>query len=416
MNEKNPSFKKNMLWNAAGNIVYLAAQWLVTVLAVLLGGLGDAGVLALAMTVSAGFQTLALFGIRNFQVSDIEGKYSDSTYVGFRSVTCAAALVLCLAFALANSYSGEVCHAIALFMIFRLAENYSDVLHGIAQNNGRLDIAGKSFALKGAGLLLCFVGGYGLFGGLLEGIALMAAFSVLTTALYDFTAVRRVADFRIFAPLGQCKLLAARTLPLCAYQFLYALILSMPKWFIELECGNEILGAYSSVFAPVMLLQAVGSYLYAPFTSVFSRLLSEKRRAETFGLFYKLSAAILGFFLITLAAAVLFGEWAMVLVFGEQIRPYVGFLIPILFANLAVMYLGFLTMITVVLRQISLNLISFALGAGALAFTPLWIRGFGANGASYALIVSACIIISMLLFRILVLFSRMKPDSSEASE
>ena len=63
-----------MVWYAGGNLVYLVCQWLVTVLVTKLGGFGDAGVLSVAMSVSATFQTLAMFGMRNFQVSDIEDK------------------------------------------------------------------------------------------------------------------------------------------------------------------------------------------------------------------------------------------------------------------------------------------------------------------------------------------------------
>ncbi len=416
MKDKDKCFKRNLLWNAGGNVVYLIAQWLITVLVTVLGGLEDAGILSLAMSISASFQTLALFGIRSFQVSDREGKFSDTAYVGFRAVSCSAALLFCLIFALCNGYSPEVCHAISLFMIFRLAENYSDVLHGIAQNNERLDIAGKSFAVKGVGLLVCFLCGYWISSSLLLGILLMAAFSTLSTLIYDLPAVRHLSDFRLIAPLREYKLLVKTALPLCIYQFLNALLLSLPKWFLEIQCGNEVLGAYSSIFAPVMLLQAAGIYLYTPFTTVFSRLYGEGYKRKIFGLFYKISAAILGFFLLTLVAAVFFGEWALVLVFGDQILPYVDFLMPILIANLAVTYLGFLTMLTVVLRQIKWIVAAFATGTAVLLLTPLAVNLFGANGASYALLLASCVINAMLLCRILILFSKMTESATGDAE
>ena len=101
------SLKKNMLWNAAGNLIYLACQWLVTVLVTNLGAFHDAGLLSVAMSVSATFQTLAMFGIRNFQVSDVREKYSNTCYVQLRLLTCLAALVGCLLCSLILRYEGE---------------------------------------------------------------------------------------------------------------------------------------------------------------------------------------------------------------------------------------------------------------------------------------------------------------------
>ena len=198
------NMKKNMLWNAAGNLIYLACQWVVTVLVTNLGQFRDAGILSIAMSVSATFQTLAMFGIRNFQVSDVEGKYSDTVYVGFRSLTCAAAMLGCMLFALIGGYRGETLAAVFLFMLFRLAENFSDVLHGIAQKNGRLDVAGKSFAIKGIGLLVLFLLGYRFGGALWVGLLCMALFSCLSTICYDLTVTRGMAQFG-FCVRGNCK-------------------------------------------------------------------------------------------------------------------------------------------------------------------------------------------------------------------
>jgi O-antigen/teichoic acid export membrane protein len=145
-----------MIWNAAGNLLYLASQWVITVLVTVMGGLYDAGILSIAMSLSATFQTIALFGIRNYQVSDTKGRFHDSHYATLRAITCALAMVVCVLATLISGYDKSELLAVFLFMLFRLAECYSDVLHGIAQNRERLDLAGKSFAIKGVGIFLCF--------------------------------------------------------------------------------------------------------------------------------------------------------------------------------------------------------------------------------------------------------------------
>ena len=391
------TLKKNMLWNAAGNIIYLMSQWVMTVLVTVLGGLTDAGILSVAMSVSATFQTLALFGIRNFQVSDTQRKYTDSTYTGFRTLTCAGALLICMVFSLISGYLGGQLLAIFLFMMFRLAETYSDVLHGIAQKNDRLDIAGKSFSIKGIGLLVCFLAGFYLSKDLNVGLLLMTLFSCASTLLYDFPAVRKLSEFRLLDPLSRCGKLALETLPLCVYLFLASAISTVPRLILEMQCGKEVLGAYASIFAPALLLQSATGYLYNPFATQFAEWNRQKDRRAFCNLLLKLVLVILGISAVILLAAQFLGEFALVLVFGEQIREYVYLLQPILIVNILISYFGLLSMVVIVLRNFRWLLAGYAAGFLTVLFlTGPAIRLWGVNGTSYSLI-AAAVMTSLIL-------------------
>lgn len=391
------SIKQNVLWNAVGNVIYLACQWIVTVLVTVFGGFEDAGVLSIAMSVSGTFQTLAMFGIRNYQVSDLDGKYSDSCYMGFRLLCCGAAMALCVGFSLISRYFGGQLLAICLFMLFRLAESYSDALHGIAQKNGRLDIAGKSFAIKGVGLLGCFLGGYLISGKLNVGLFCMMLLSLLTTLIYDLPAVKRLVPFRLTDTVRCCGRLALETWPLCLYMFLSAALPTAPKLILEKQCGEVLLGAYSSIFAPAMLLQAAMGYLYIPFTTQFTEHLRAGNKRKFKILLTKLCIAILGIAVLVLVAAQFLGEFVLVLVFGGQIREYMDLLNPILIVNFLLSFLGLFCMLTVVLRRFGRLLAACGSAFVTCIFltTPL-IKRFGANGASYALI-AACLLEMLIL-------------------
>lgn len=412
---QNENLKKNMLWNAAGNIVYLACQWLLTVLVTRLGSFEDAGVLSIAMSVSATFQTIAIFGIRSFQVSDTENKYSDTCYVTFRVFTCAVALLGTLLFSLITGYRSNELVCILLFMLFRLAENFSDVLHGIAQKNGRLDIAGKAFAIKGVGLLTAFLAGFLLTRKLSVGIAAMALLSVCSTLLYDLTVTKRLADFRLLDLHTPWVELAKETLPLCVYLFCSSAVSTVPKLILEWQCGETLLGIYSSVFAPALLISAATGYLYSPFIPIFARHYQAGDRKAFLGAFLKLSGAILILALVTVIAAAFLGEFALVLVFGEQIRAHAYLLLPILFAIFASAYFAFLCTISVVLRDFR-----WLLGACIAALcveciiTAPWIRAAGLNATSYGFILSSVLGILVLLARMLyILFKKADKESAD---
>ena len=81
------SVKKNMLFNTVGSLVYYVCQWLPTVLIVRLSGYSDAGILSIAMSVTAAPAIIGLFNMRSYQVSDIQEVYNNDAYIKSRTVT-----------------------------------------------------------------------------------------------------------------------------------------------------------------------------------------------------------------------------------------------------------------------------------------------------------------------------------------
>jgi len=406
--------KKNMLWNAAGNLIYLGCQWLITVLVTNLGQFRDAGILSIAMSVSATFQTVAMFGIRNYQVSDVYGKYSDTCYVSFRIISCLVAMGGCIGFSLLNGYLGEQLLAIFLFMLFRLAENFSDVLHGIAQKNERLDLAGKSFAIKGIGILAVFLVGYRFGGSLTVGLLSMALFSWVSTLAYDIFVVRRLSRFGLLEKGWKWLPLAVETLPLCIYLFLNSALATIPKLILEKQCGEEILGAYSSIFAPALLISAAAGYFYSPFVTSFTRFYHAGDRKAFLSLFFKITAAILAFSGVAILAALFLGEFALTLIFGEKIKEYVYLLVPIFISIFVSAYFTFLCTLEIIFRDFVWLL--FACGSGVLlelVLTNAWITGSGINATSYSFILAAAVGSVILLWRMLRTVSKCRGKEEE---
>jgi O-antigen/teichoic acid export membrane protein len=387
--------KYNLIWNAFGNIIYLGCQWLMTVIVTRIAGYEDAGVLSLAMSISATFQTVALFGIRNYQVSDVNKKFSDSDYVSFRIFTCLAALLLCMIFSVINRYSFTQLTAIALFMTYRLSESFADVLHGIAQNNDHLDIAGKAFAMKGAATIVMFLAGYYLLGSLNGGLLLLAAGSWAITIFYDMRLVKKLSDFRVYFSPSKLSGLAINTVVLCIYMFAASAIATIPKFVLEKECDSEVLGIYSSIFAPALLIQAAAGYIFNPFAGKFAEYNQKKYYKGFFWLAFKLCITVLSISAVIFLIAAVYGEFGLVLLFGPTIADYSYLLIPILICTFATAFFAFFCMLEIVIRDFVGLISGCALGMTVTAvLSPILINKAGINGTSYALIagtIAACI-------------------------
>ena len=149
--------KNNILWSSAGSFIYMLTQWLLSVFIVRISGFDDAGTYSLAMSIANVFYGIAIYGMRNYQVSDISGKYENRQYIDSRFVTCLAAIIGCLIFTIINRYNLKTTIVICLYMIFKAHEALVDVFHGIDQKKWSMDIIGKSFIVRGLSNCLVFI-------------------------------------------------------------------------------------------------------------------------------------------------------------------------------------------------------------------------------------------------------------------
>lgn len=391
------NLRNNMLWNAAGNLVYLGLQWLITVLVVRINGYIDAGILSLAMSISAIFQNVASFGVRNYQVSDLQPKYTDSQYVSLRWITCILSFVLCFGFVQINSYSlkQEVC--ILLFMLFRIAENYVDVLHGIAQKKDRLDLAGKSFLLRGIFTFITFIVFYFISKDLNASITCMVLISFVLVCWYDVRQIRKLSEYHLCIRDKRMKEIILECLPLCIYMVFFSMLIMIPRYCLERLMGSEALGGYASVFAPAMLIQAAASYLYGPLISVFASYRNNGRLREYQKLFGKVTIVIIGGTAILFMGTSIAGEFILTIVFGESILEYAYLFSSVIICTGLIAYNSFLSALMTVERKLRF-LATFNMLASGLCFVAsnLLIKKFGIIGTSYSLIL--VLLLLMVIF------------------
>ncbi|MCR5609902.1 MAG: hypothetical protein K6G26_12645, partial [Lachnospiraceae bacterium] len=127
------SEKKNLangaIWNTIGSLCYLSILFLTNLIVARWekDGFGDAGVYTLAMKIVNPYAALALYGMRSFQVSDVNSKYTDKEYVLSRIATTSAAFLGCIIYSIATGRSGILFLTIFAFLLYKLAEAFQDV-------------------------------------------------------------------------------------------------------------------------------------------------------------------------------------------------------------------------------------------------------------------------------------------------
>jgi len=400
---------KNTIWNSAGVLTYYACQWLITVIVVRLSlDYTNAGYLALAISVTNVFATIATYNIRAFQVSDIQGEFSDSEYVATRLLTCAISFLLCVVFVLIAGFSPIQIAIVLCYMVFRAHDAFLDVLHGIYQKKWKMDYIGVSLIVRGVSFLVVFMLLLWLFD-LLPAIIGMAVTTILIGLLYDIPKAKKLASFTVYAGKQVISLLK-RCFPLMLMILIGMTITSYSKFSVERIYGSEALGIFASVTMPAMIIQVATATLLAPFGSVLTRCLKEGNKQKFTRVFIIFSYVIAGGTALFVVLAYFFGRWALNILYGASILPNVNLLFGAAIGTGLTAFMWLMSWVLTATRDIRGLFFGNMIGliTCVIAIDPLLLR-YGVEGANHTIILSMGLAVLCVLGR-LFWFLRNRPE------
>ena len=390
--------KKDLAWNTFGSVFYSACQWLITFLVVHIATFQEAGYLSLAMTTSSSFSAISLFSMRNFQVSDVRGEYNQHEYVGSRITTCLVALVACAVVSFSkNSMYQALC--IDAFMLIRVAEAFSDVLHGENQKFGHYDYIGKSFILRGILTVASFSIGLIVTKDLLITLFVMALFNLAASLAYDWGRTSKLEEIRPKLWSDRVWTLLKVCAPIVVFAFLLSLENLVPKKMLELVQDTEQLGIYSTIATPTLVVQVFAAVAFNPFLPKFSTVFVNKEYDKFLSLLRKTYLALAGMAAIVTLGAMLLGRWGLALLFGKDILEYYDLFMPIVWVTILTAIIWILYAIVVAIRRIKWLLIGMSINfAACYSLARPFVERFGKNGVSFVqLFVYAIFILYMIV-------------------
>ena len=420
MEEK--TLKRNLLYNTVGNGIYYVCQWLMTswLVQILSGSQStyDAGLLSTAATVTNLFLGLAGFGMRNYQVSDLSGQYTDRTYEMSRYLSVGGASLLCLVYAAVGGYGGQQFLCILFFMLYKMMEPLTDVWHGILQKAERMDIIGIAYALRGILSVVLFAAGMLISHNLPVSLLLTAVGAVALCLLYD---LRRTAPFRGEGGTGWHSVasLLLQCLPLAVHTFLNSATTNLPRIFLERILGTEQMGVYNLVNSPVLILQVGIAYLFAPFMTHLARRLEEKDRKGFLHLVYVVMGIIAAAGIIGILGCAVFGRKGLELLYhNDTVTGQTALLYPMVLCVVLSCLSVFFCMLLTVLRSMT-GLLTSNAGAilTALLLSGPLIRVWGLQGvtaATCAALLVQCLI--LLFFGYRTLLKRTAEEETEENQ
>lgn len=379
------STSNNVIWNTIGSIVYLACQWLTTVAVVRISSNYEyAGYLSLAMSYSNIFIPIALYKIRSYQVSDINNQFSSGQYIGFRIVTIAVGFGIVFLYTIFTCRK-EAIISVVCYCLYKVIEVLVDVFHGIDQKGGNMIFCGVSMLLRGLLSLLTFCFVLKLTDSIPLSILSMCAVCV-PVLLLDICWASKFDSVLPEFNLGAIGALFSSCLPAVVGVACCALVTSSSRQILASILGNSVLGIYSSVCSPAAIVQAGALNAYAPLLVVFAMADLEKTRKHFNQLLIKVAGVTVVIAFGCLLGCLLFGQWALELLFGSTIIRFSYLLYGAVISSLATALIGVFSDLTIVRRSMSSNLAgNFIALLLVIPFSYLFINSLGANGVSVAI-------------------------------
>lgn len=449
-NVHNKNEAGNYIWNAIGGMLNAGQSVLVLIIVTRVCGLEAAGLYSIAFATGNLFMYLGNYGVRNYQVSDVDEKFPFRSYVLHRLLTVAlmllVAAVYCTYSLLRGAYSPAKTMTVAAMCLLKAIDCLEEVLEGRLHQRGRLDLAGKMMTVRLlisiGGMLAVLVATGNLLTATNAAIILAAAAVILMAAACRRTllplqpAPELVADVGNAgaAPGAAAKNRGAATspaaasaavsaarrgalrdaavlmrvcFPVCAANFLSFYLINAPKYAIDAAMNETAQAQYNFIAMPVFVIQLLGMFVYQP---VLVRMTLSWNRADKKGFlrdFLRITAGLLIIAALCLGGAYVLGIPVLSALYVTDLSALKPELLLILAGGVFLAMNGFYSAVLTLMRE--QNRIPFMYLAGAvlsLILTPRFVGISGIMGAVISFVLIMAIVCALLSAQFAVAYKK----------
>ena len=186
--------KTAYIWNTWAAMLNSFQSVLILMIISRIDPVTDAGVFTIAFAIGNLMLTIGQYGIRQFQVSDVQEKYSFREYVGARVITSSLMVVVSFFYVGIHYWTGayDLEKSIAVFLIClsKTIDSVEDVFQGRLQQRDRLDIGAKAMTIRLLGYILTFILSYILTKSLIMASLLSFFVSLFLCIVLNMTAIK----------------------------------------------------------------------------------------------------------------------------------------------------------------------------------------------------------------------------------
>lgn len=402
----------NFIWNSIGGVLNAGQSVLILMVITRVCGLEAAGIFSIAYATGNLFLYLGNYGVRNYQVSDLNETYSFSDYVFHRMATVFLMLAISVFWSaasfLSGSYSAYKSGCVLAMCLLKSIDCLEEVFEGRYQQKGRLDRSGKlvtfRLVVSIGGMCVALIVTKNLLVSTWISVALAAAASLCCIAWYKDTAEWTRTPFQAAKVTG----LMRECFPVCASNFLSFLLINEPKYAIDAVMDETAQACYNFIAMPVFVIQLLNMFMYQPLLIRMTQSYEKRNRQQFLHYFGLVFAGLFAITLLVLAVGWIAGIPVLSLLYATDLSSYKIEFMILLVGGIFLACNGFFCAVLTLMRsQKKIPVIYFAGSIFSLVLTPRMVRFSGINGACVSFVLVMMLVTAFLT---LLFVSCMKRD------
>ena len=380
-------------WNTVGSMLNAFQSVVMLMVLTRACDLETAGVFTIAYASANLFLNIGNYGMRNYQASDVEPKYSFSTYARSRAITDMAMLTCSAVYliwsAITVGYGWYKVAVIFCMTLFKLVDSIEDVTDGNYQQHGRLDLGGKLQAARLSSTLIVFCFAVVITDDLLTPLVLA---TVWTIAVYvmGVSFIYKKLELPARGLLEVCPAtrsvlsLLKECFPLFLAAFLLFYIGNAPKYAIDAYMDDVSQAIFGFIAMPVFVVGLLAQFIYMPIIEPLGRQWSNGDVAGFRKEFFKQVGYIAALTLLCDAGAAVLGAPVLGMLYNTDLSTHISELIVLVTGGGFLAITSLMTMgITIMRKQRHLTMGYVVVALSALVFSPMAVLMGGLTGASW---------------------------------
>ncbi|MBO7673701.1 MAG: lipopolysaccharide biosynthesis protein [Atopobiaceae bacterium] len=390
---------RDYILNTAGLAAWGALFPVLSIIATQLAGAEQAGMFSMAFTTATLLLYVGNYGVRTYQVSDIDEADSFASYQVQRFMTVLVMLLVGWVWCAARGYDHDMTLITWGAVGFRAVDALADTYEARLQQMDKLYLSGVSLAVRSVlGIVvftvLLFVTRSLVVASIGMAIAAVASFVVLTVplALLETPKSRSIDRIEITELFVEC-------FPSFAAQFLFALIETVPKFAMEGVLSYDSQVYFNAIYFPAQSILMIVGFIYKPQLVRIANVWADPSKRARFDL---IVLAMLGAsVLVTVGMLVVFGTvgiWFNGVCYGVDFEPYrMAQYLMIVAGGLSAGIDFLYQTITVLRRQAQATVTYFVAFVVAALASVILVRMVGFDGAVYSYMAVMALLFVMLV-------------------
>jgi len=313
---------RDYLWNTAASLMTSLATVVMLLVVTRTAGIRAAGVYSLAIAVGQQFQTLGMYEVRTYHVTDLRHRFTFGTYLATRIVTVALMLVGIVGYAMVSGDGGSDVLLIVLVASLRVFDAFEDVYVCELQRVGRLDLGGRACFWRALSTTASFSGMLVATGNLLVSTVVSLVVSLVVMVGVYLPPSRGLFPLRpTWDPRRVGQVLLA-CLPLFLASFISMYLSNAPRFAIDRYLDPTQQGYFAILFMPAVTINLMSLVIFRPLLTPMAALWARGARPAFTRLVRRgLVSALAAFGVVALITYVA-GPPLLALVFGKDVSAF----------------------------------------------------------------------------------------------